>query len=195
MIDLLVDYSKLYFPSYNKDGTNLPIELNNLLINLNFFIYSSDENVILSLIKCIIELFPFKIQDFNCENLLLKFIQVQPNEDLSSNQRVLIILNEIYFLINSNHLKFKNSQISNFIPLTNDILSIGKMKVLILFRLIKEDNFENILDELKFLIENSEFNINLKFKVLQNLNNLILLKNLENRLKLVRKYRTQLVDH
>jgi vesicle coat complex subunit len=181
LLDIITEYSKLFFEPFN-EISKAPLELQKLYNEINELIFiEMDYNVILSMIKCLINLYEFEIKNkqIKLNKIMIKLIQRDYYNDINEDSKILISLNIILYLINKKLINFKNYQISNFVPLSNDNCNIFNYKILIIFKIINKENFDYIFKELKYLIEKSEFNNYFKFKILQNLNKLILNKNLE----------------
>ncbi|GMM47526.1 Apl6 protein [Pichia kluyveri] len=176
-LDIMVEYIKLFYPKITE--LIIPIEINQLYEKIIDQIeFEMNCNVILSMVKFLIILFPFKLQGNNLLNkVMIKLIQNDYNDSIDNNGKIFISLNMIEYLISKDMIKFNDYQINNFIPLSNEIenLQIFELKINILFKLINNNNFNKIFKEFKFIIEKSQFPIIYKFKVLQKINKLILL--------------------
>ena len=176
-LDIMVEYIKLFYPKITE--STIPIEINQLYEKIIDQIeFEMNCNVILSMVKFLIILFPFKLQGNNLLNkIMIKLIQNDYNDSIDNNGKIFISLNMIEYLISKDMIKFNDYQINNFIPLSNEIenLQIFELKINILFKLINNNNFNKIFKEFKFIIEKSQFPIIYKFKVLQKINKLILL--------------------
>ena len=176
-LDIMVEYIKLFYPKITE--STIPIEINQLYEKIIDQIeFEMNCNVILSMVKFLIILFPFKLQSNKLLNkVMIKLIQNDYNDSIDNNGKIFISLNLIEYLISKDMIKFNDYQINNFIPLSNEIenLQIFELKINILFKLINNNNFNKIFKEFKFIIEKSQFPIIYKFKVLQKINKLILL--------------------
>ena len=176
-LDIMVEYIKLFYPKITE--STIPIEINQLYEKIIDQIeFEMNCNVILSMVKFLIILFPFKLQSNKLLNkVMIKLIQNDYNDSIDNNGKIFISLNMIEYLISKDMIKFNDYQINNFIPLSNEIenLQIFELKINILFKLINNNNFNKIFKEFKFIIEKSQFPIIYKFKVLQKINKLILL--------------------
>lgn len=195
-LDIITQYSILFFQPFDKIE-NASIELQDLYQHLyNMIYYCPDYNVIFSIVKCFVNIYPFKIYsgEIKLDKIMIKLIQKDFENNINDDNKILLSLNLILYLLNKEMVKFKNFQISNFLPLSNENPKIFDCKISILFELIKEDNFDVIFNELKFLVEKSDFNYIFKFKILEKINTLILNKNLkiEQFSKLIRFFMNKL---
>ena len=180
LIDIMIDYSRLFFESFDK-LEDAPKELKDLYGHLmNMVYYSMDYNVTFSIVKCLVTVFPFVLssKEVRLDKIMIKLIQKDPYDSINDDPRVSISLNMILYLLNKDLVSFRSYQFSNFIPSTSDNPAIFGAKISILFKLISEENFEVIFKEMKFLVEKSDFNYFFKFKILEQFNSLILHKNL-----------------
>lgn len=181
LIDVLTEYSRLFFESFTNLG-DAPAELKDLYHHLiNMVYYSMDYNVVLSIVKCLITVYPFTLasNEVKLNKIMIKLIQKDFYDDINDDSRISISLNMILYLLNKNLVTFESYQFSNFIPSTKDNPIIFDTKIIILFKLINENNFNMIFKEMKFLVEKSDFNYFFKFKILKQINSLILSKNLQ----------------
>lgn len=178
--DIIINYSKLFFEKFETID-KAPIELKELYEHLiNLIDYNMNYDVIISIIKCFINLFPFTIKELPIINkILIKLIQRDFYNDINDESKILISLNLIYYLIENELIQFKSYQFYHFLPIINDNINIFNLKILILFRLINKDSFEIIFREVKFLINKSDFNYYFKFKILKQINLLIFNKDLK----------------
>lgn len=167
-LDLMTDYSKIYFESFNDDKST-PLILQSLYDHFQSFIYCPDANVIISLIRFIINIMPFK--DFPIENMVLKFI------NLSDDSIKVLFLNEIEYLLLLEKFHVEDYQLSQFYPLSKDPLQVFKSKINILFQLVNQGNFDEIFQQIKQSIDSSP--IEFKLIILKKLNSLILSKSLK----------------
>lgn len=180
LIDIMTDYSRLFFEPFTR-LEDAPRELRDLYGHLmNMVYYSMDYNVTFSIVKCLVTLYPFTLssKDVRLDKIMIKLIQKDSYDDINGDARVSISLNMILYLLNKELVSFRSYQFSNFIPSTSDNPAIFDTKISILFKLISEENFEVVFKEMKFLVEKSDFNYFFKFKILEQINSLILSKNL-----------------
>lgn len=181
LIEILINYSKLFFKINNEDMSIELVEFyDNKLINL--MKYTSDSNILISCIKMIYKIYPFKIlqKEIKIENYLIKLINKDYFNVTNDENKIEIGLNLILEFYEKNMIDFKNYQINKFIPLSNDGFKIFKLKIDIIFQMINNNNFNLIYKEIKFILNKSEFNYNFKFIVLQKMNRLIIENNNEN---------------
>lgn len=162
-LDLMTDYSKIYFDEFNDDRTT-PLILQSLYDHLESFIYSPDGNVIMSLIRFLINVMPFK--HYPLERLVLKFI------NLGDDSMKVLFLNEIEYLLPLGRLQFEDYQLSQFYPMDKDPMQVFKSKVNILFQLVNQENFNEIFEQIQQTIDSSS--IKFKLVILKKLNSLIL---------------------
>ncbi|KAH3662211.1 hypothetical protein OGAPHI_005459 [Ogataea philodendri] len=160
LIDLATDYSKLYLPQPTE--SSLCVELVLLDSKLKPFIYSSSANVVLSMIRFYYNVLPFKLNEIPLSKVLIKF--------LGNDESSIYILSEILYLLDRGVLSFTGSQLTNFLPLPNEIQKVSDLKLSILVRLINPQTFDMIFDELVFLVDTS--NRFLKLTVIKLLNQL-----------------------
>ncbi|GME82790.1 unnamed protein product [Ambrosiozyma monospora] len=162
-IDLVTDYAKLYLPQPTE--TIMCPELELLFEKFKFLVYSSHSNTILSMVRCVSKLMPFKLETLKLKDVMLRFVK---ESSVISNY----ILNEIYLLLSDNLISFSDNQISIFIPLSTDNFRISKIKILIFFKLINHSNFDIFFPQIKFLIESSNLTSKHKSFIIKQLNSL-----------------------
>ncbi|ODV84886.1 hypothetical protein CANARDRAFT_8023 [[Candida] arabinofermentans NRRL YB-2248] len=181
LIDLLTDYSIMYLPQPSMNSICEELQL--FEQSLQKLIYTPSANVCLSLSRCLINLFPFNITNFQLDYLFIKFIGSE------QENTVQLMMNQILYMLNNNLIKFKNSQITTFIPLSRDSVKLSKLKISILIKLINESTFDTIFKELKFLIESSNIHRVCKILILKQLNNISSsITNVEQLSKIIRFY-------
>ena len=139
-----------------------------------------DANVILSVVKFITKNFRFEIDEgqINLAKVMIKLLQRDYKNDISDDSKIAIVLEMTLQLLQEGLLTFTTHQLSNFIPLTSDNALIFDLKVATLFEVIDESNFTMIFRELRFVIDRSSANHVRKYKILKQINNLILRKSL-----------------
>lgn len=175
-LDILCDYIKLFYADFD-NLKSAPNELQELFEHLtNILKYDMNHNVILSIVKILINVYPFEIGGVRLNKIMIRLIQKDEFSDINEDSKISIALDTIIYLLNNELVNFTNYEISNFFPLFDDNNNIFSSKIDILFKIINEGNFDIIFRELKFLIDNSNYNYFFKYEILKNINKLIVLK-------------------
>lgn len=175
LIDILTDYCKLFFlPTETfTEEAQYPEAIRDLLTNLRFLVYNDSCDVILSLTRCAVALFPTQIVSLQLPKVLLRWLHGSTKPALSDSHIQELVLSEIYHMLGKSLVEFSSHQTNNFVPLSTDSYNVSKLKIQILFRLINNDTFDYIFDELRFIVEDSARPLPLRKFTLRQLNSVL----------------------
>lgn len=150
ILDILTEYIQLFYSKFDRIDES-PNEIKKLYDQLEDLVkYEMNANVILSIIRIMTAVFRNNLPNMN--KIAMKLIQRDYDAAINEESKILYGLECIEYLIDEGHIEIRDSQLSHFYPLVKDPITIFEGKVRILYKVVKDTNYQKIIGELEDLI-------------------------------------------